>query len=248
MADLEVFSTHLKTCDCGGRLAAAHTVDAVVYIHVQTMRCTSYACRNSFGPNFVWEDSAKYNTVNSDTMGRILFVNNKCGFATEMWICYGLLAHHALLEFRAFVATRAVKDVCQEVFGISHSDKSSQFLVNHATGIMYWIAVHELEACGTAGAREVRQRAPSLGQAQSRQTSQAIRVRLVHVGASEESSDPWARAMEAPEGNDILETALPKTLPKYPSVLSSLPPCCFGPSCQPRYANLVQLGAVITQT
>ena len=31
MADLEVFSTHLKKCYCGGRLAATHTVNAVVY-------------------------------------------------------------------------------------------------------------------------------------------------------------------------------------------------------------------------
>ena len=70
-----------------------------------------YACRKSFGPNFVWEDSAKYNTVNSDTMGRILFINNKCGFATDY------LHYHSLLEFHAFVATRAAKDMYQKVSG-----------------------------------------------------------------------------------------------------------------------------------
>ena len=263
MADLEVFGTHLKTCYCGGRLAAAHTVEAVAYtlqgvqkVQVQTMRCTSYACRKSFGPNFVWEDSAKYNTVNSDTMGRILFINNKCGFATDY------LHYHSLLEFRAFVATRAVKDVYQEVFGLSHSDKSSQFRVNRATGVMYWIAVHELEALGKGKERDI-----IIGNEISEATLRAYEHHLqrtcflhprpstvheivadghakVHVKCDNvlrHSGKPkadkrikpyghgwfmlvhpknlrilWARAMEAPEGNDILETALRETLPKYP--------------------------------
>ena len=220
------------------------------------MRCTSYACRKSFGPNFVWEDSAKYNTVNSDTMGRILFINNKCGFATDY------LHYHSLLEFRAFVATRAVKDVYQEVFGLSHSDKSSQFRVNHATGVMYWIAVHELEALGKGKERDI-----IIGNEISEATLRAYEHHLqrtcflhprpstvheivadghakVHVKCDNvlrHSGKPkadkrikpyghgwfmlvhpknlrilWARAMEAPEGNDILETALRETLPKYP--------------------------------
>ena len=89
------------------------------------MRCASYACRQSFGPNFVWKDSAKFNTVNS--IGRILLVNNKCGFVTDF------LRYHPLLEFRACVATRAVKDVNQEVFGISHSTNPVS-----SESIMHW--------------------------------------------------------------------------------------------------------------
>ena len=160
--------------------------------------------------------------------------------------------YHSLLEFRAFVATRAVKDVYQEVFGLSHSDKSSQFRVNHATGIMYWIAVHELEAFG-------KERDIIIGNEISESSLRAYEHHLqctcflhprpstvheivadghakVHVKCDNvlrHSGKPkadkrikpyghgwfmlvhpknlrilWARAMEAPEGNDILETAL----------------------------------------
>ncbi|OLP80442.1 hypothetical protein AK812_SmicGene39147 [Symbiodinium microadriaticum] len=168
-------------------------------VHVQTMQRTSYACRKSFGPNFVWEDSAKYNTVNSDTMGRILFVNNKCGFATDY------LHYHSLLQFRTFVATRAVKDVYQEVFGISHSDKSERDIIigNKISESSLRAKVH-VKCDNVLRQPRADKRVKPYGHGW---------FMLVHP---KNLRILWARAMEAPDRNDILETALRKILPKYP--------------------------------
>ncbi|CAE7676659.1 unnamed protein product, partial [Symbiodinium pilosum] len=110
-----VFRTHLCQCTCGGSLSQSHDVPATLYsmdgkdsVRVVTMRCTTYSCRATFGPNFRYDASNKINTAQPADVIKAgaLFVNNKVGFSVSC------LEYHSHLEFRSFVAAMAVQDVC----------------------------------------------------------------------------------------------------------------------------------------
>ncbi|CAJ1401529.1 unnamed protein product [Effrenium voratum] len=114
-----VYSTHMKSCSCGHKaLSKAHDIEAVVYSMsgpydaiVRTMRCTAWGCRKTYGPNFVNVDGCKLNTANPQDIQKVLFVNVKRGFSLEY------LQYHTQLEFRAFVSSRAIQDVHENVYG-----------------------------------------------------------------------------------------------------------------------------------
>ena len=125
-----VFRTHLCQCTCGGSLSQSHDVPATLYsmdgkdsVRVVTMRCTTYSCRATFGPNFRYDASNKINTAQPADVIKAgaLFVNNKVGFSVSC------LEYHSHLEFRSFVAAMAVQDVCRHTFGIKNMEQSETY-------------------------------------------------------------------------------------------------------------------------
>ena len=77
---------------CGNRkLAPSHVVDAACvfrldgpyHVKVQTMRCTAFACRASFGPNFYTDNGSKINTANGADVKEVLFISTKGGFTVN---------------------------------------------------------------------------------------------------------------------------------------------------------------------
>ena len=135
-----VYSTHMKSCSCGHKaLSKAHDIEAVVYSMsgpsdaiVRTMRCTAWGCRKTYGPNFVNVDGCKLNTANPQDIQKVLFVNVKRGFSLEY------LQYHTQLEFRAFVSSRAIQDVHENVYGTVDDTDFTRFRKAHADAIMYW--------------------------------------------------------------------------------------------------------------
>ena len=113
-----IFRSHLFRCLCKGNVAEAHKVDATLYgmsgpekVSVVTVRCTSYSCRRTYGPNFYIEQSAKINTLpDVDVAGEAVFLSPKIGFTVNY------LRYHMLLEFRAFASARAALDVHSRVY------------------------------------------------------------------------------------------------------------------------------------
>ncbi|CAJ1458372.1 unnamed protein product [Effrenium voratum] len=75
----------------GGALSkSAHDVKAIVYgmtggidVQVRTMRCTSYSCRRTFGPNFFVDAGSKINTATPEDIDEVLFLSNKMGFTVD---------------------------------------------------------------------------------------------------------------------------------------------------------------------
>ncbi|CAJ1402580.1 unnamed protein product [Effrenium voratum] len=70
--------------------AKAHDVKAIVYgmtggidVQVRTMRCTSYSCRRTFGPNFFVDAGSKINTATPEDIDEVLFLSNKMGFTVD---------------------------------------------------------------------------------------------------------------------------------------------------------------------
>ena len=145
-----VYSTHMKSCSCGHKaLSKAHDIEAVVYSMsgpsdaiVRTMRCTARGCRKTYGPNFVNADGCKLNTANPQDIQKVLFVNVKRGFSLEY------LQYHTQLEFRAFVSSRAIQDVYENVYGTVGDTDFTRFRKAHADAIMYWAALQELSSLG----------------------------------------------------------------------------------------------------
>ena len=144
-----VYRTHLTRCFCSptSTLRPAHEVKAVIYgmngvqhVLVQSMRCTSFDCRKTYGPNFVWEHSDKYNTANPQNIEEIgaLFVATKVGFAVDY------LRYHSYLEFRAFVSSTAVQQTYQHTYSTPHSEDCTWLSRVHANAVMYWVALQEL--------------------------------------------------------------------------------------------------------
>ena len=100
-------------------------------VTVATVRCTSYSCRRTYGPNFYIEQSAKINTLpNVDAAGEAIFISPKVGFTVTY------LRYHMLLEFRAFASARAALD-CS---GGGH------FREVHGSAIMYFIVLSQYPA------------------------------------------------------------------------------------------------------
>ena len=144
-----VYRTHLTRCFCSptSTLRPAHEVKAVIYgmngvqhVLVQSMRCTSFDCRKTYGPNFVWEHSDKYNTANPQNIEEIgaLFVATKVGFTVDY------LRYHSYLEFRAFVSSTAVQQTYQHTYSTPHSEDCTWLSRVHASAVMYWVALQEL--------------------------------------------------------------------------------------------------------
>ena len=96
----------MNKCLCGHRnLVKGHDIEAIVYTMggaadtvVKTMRCTSYGCRKTYGPNFVTDAGFKINTALPEDVDEVLSVSVKRGFTVDY------LKHHVQLEFRAFVS------------------------------------------------------------------------------------------------------------------------------------------------
>ena len=136
-----VFRTHLRQCTCGGNLSQSHDVPVALYsmdskrsVRMVTMRCTTYSCRATFGPNFRYDASKKINTAQPAdiTKAGALFVNNKVGFSVSF------LEYHSHLEFRSFVAATAVQDVYRHTFGIKNMEQSDQWRKVYSSAIMYY--------------------------------------------------------------------------------------------------------------
>ena len=143
-----IFRSHLFRCLCKGNVAEAHKVDATLYgmsgpekVSVVTVRCTSYSCRRTYGPNFYIEQSAKINTLpDVDVAGEAVFLSPKIGFTVNY------LRYHMLLEFRAFASARAALDVYSRVYDIEHCSQGGHFRDVHGSAIMYFIALSEYPA------------------------------------------------------------------------------------------------------
>ena len=123
-------------------------VDACVFgldgpydVKVQTMRCTAYACRTTFGPNFYTDNGSKINTASIADVKEVLFISTKRGFTVNY------LRYHTQLEFRAFVSGRGIEDVYSEVFGASF-ETHTRFRRSHADALMYWSALNEFQVLG----------------------------------------------------------------------------------------------------
>ena len=144
----KVYSTQLTKCPCGHRsFSKGHDVAAVVYTlagpcetTVRTMRCNAYGCRTTFGPNFLLDDGKKINTATLENDPDVLFVNNKLGFSLDY------LKYHSALEFRGFLAARAIEAAYKSVFDHEHSEV--RFRAMHADCVMYWLALQELSLIG----------------------------------------------------------------------------------------------------
>ena len=144
----KVYSTQLTKCPCGHRsFSKGHDVAAVVYTlagpcetTVRTMRCNAYGCRTTFGPNFLLDDGKKINTATLENVSDVLFVNNKLGFSLDY------LKYHSALEFRGFLAARAIEAAYKSVFDHEHSEV--RFRAMHADCVMYWLALQELSLIG----------------------------------------------------------------------------------------------------
>ena len=144
----KVYSTQLTKCPCGHRsFSKGHDVAAVVYTlagpcetTVRTMRCNAYGCRTTFGPNFLLDDGKKINTATLENVPDVLFVNNKLGFSLDY------LKYHSALEFRGFLAARAIEAAYKSVFDHEHSEV--RFRAMHADCVMYWLALQELSLIG----------------------------------------------------------------------------------------------------
>ena len=144
----KVYSTQLTKCPCGHRsFSKGHDVAAVVYTlagpcetTVRTMRCNAYGRRTTFGPNFLLDDGKKINTATLENVPDVLFVNNKLGFSLDY------LKYHSALEFRGFLAARAIEAAYKSVFDHEHSEV--RFRAMHADCVMYWLALQELSLIG----------------------------------------------------------------------------------------------------
>ena len=144
-----VYKTHLTRCFCSSSsvLKPGHEIKAVLYgmtgmqhVLVQSMRCTSYACRKTYGPNFMWDLSNKYNTADPENIAEIgaLFVGTKIGFTLDY------LKYHSFPEFRACVSAMAIKQTYQHTFQTAHADESNWFAKMHSNAIMTWVAIQDL--------------------------------------------------------------------------------------------------------
>ena len=144
-----VYKTHLTRCFCSSSsvLKPGHEINAILYgmsgmerIIVQSFRCSSFGCRKTYGPNFVWDLSHKYNTATPKNIEEIgaLFAGTKIGFTVDY------LKYHSFLEFRACVSAMAIKHTYQHTFNTAHGEQSNWFAKMHASAIMSWIAVQEL--------------------------------------------------------------------------------------------------------
>lgn len=144
-----IYVTAMKKCICGhSKLSPSHLIEASVFgldgpmeVQVQTMRCTHYSCRITFGPNFYTMAGSKINTADVADLTDALFVSAKRGFTLNY------LKYHTQLEFRAFASSRAIADIYGSVFG-NDVDESEQFRKMHADAIMYWNALNEFEPLG----------------------------------------------------------------------------------------------------
>ncbi|CAJ1407201.1 unnamed protein product [Effrenium voratum] len=98
--------------------------------------------KKTYGLNFVNVDGCKLNTANPQDIQKVLFVNVKRGFSLEY------LQYHTQLEFRAFVSSRAIQDVYENVHGTVDDTDFTRFRKAHADAIMYWAALQELSSLG----------------------------------------------------------------------------------------------------
>lgn len=122
----------------------------IYHARVQPKRCQN-GCQTQFGPNFYWKEGSKINTHGSaDFLDKgVLFVSNNRGFTLRY------LKYHAALLFRGGISAAAVhwcfentfRHECDNMEGYA-KDIVCDFRKLHASAIMYFLTVQELEPLG----------------------------------------------------------------------------------------------------
>ena len=116
---------------------------------MKTRRCGGRRCKLTYCPNFVWVNGKKKNTASLHVLEQlgVAFISNKRAFTRRY------LRYQQAVVFHNFVSARGASWVIKETFADPESEGHGQELKrhhaeDHMDGIMYLLAVQELEAIG----------------------------------------------------------------------------------------------------